>query len=141
MNAFVRHAVCLLFVFLSAGCMQLKMLPHLDQAMTLQALSKDGDAQHKFVVETDRNFDAFQEAMRSGAIKKYKTSTQITKAFGLPITAKVVEKDGKLLHRWLYRYALQKTGPQKIYIYFNADGQLMDWEYIDPQPRHDQPSS
>ncbi len=140
LSSFVRNDICLLFlIFFLTGCMQLKMLPHLDEVLTLQAMGKDGDAQEKIVKETARHFDALQEAVKSGAIKQYKTSADITNAFGLPIMAKAIEQDGKSLQQWLYRYALARTSPKKIYLFFDADHKLVSWDYVDPQadqPQH-----
>ncbi len=52
-----RTILLLIFSLSASGCMQMKMLPHLDQALVLKDFGDDKDAQHKYVASVDGKFD------------------------------------------------------------------------------------
>ncbi len=113
----------LLAVVLS-GCTQLKLLPYLDQALLLKSFGQEKEAQHKFVINTDAKFDALVKSIESGDIKKYKTEAEILESFGPPIFSKDIRENGVLVKESLYRYCIQKTGPRRVYLYYDAQGQI-----------------
>ena len=117
--------------FLCGGCVQVKMIPFLDQALILKEFSVEKDAQHKFVKLTDERFDKMREAAQSGAILKYKTAKDIVSAFGQPILIEGVTEQGVILERYLYRHAISKGENKKVYLYFNPQGgALTRWELL-----------
>jgi hypothetical protein len=126
----MRKSGILILIFLTAGCMQLQMLPYLDQALTLQALGREKDEQNKFAKNVDAKFEKLLAAIDSGEIKQYKTQKDIIRTFGPPILAHDDQIDGKPVKRVLYRYAIQSQGPKKVYLYYDPSGQLMKWERI-----------
>jgi hypothetical protein len=131
----LRHKDCfvaslLAMTLLFSGCMQLKMLPYLDQALALQAFGKEKDAQHKYIKNADAKFDQLLAALESGDIQKYKTQKDVIKTFGPPLLAKNVAIDGKDLKQALYRYTIQNKGPKKAYLYYDQQEHLVQWESL-----------
>ena len=127
---FMNGLFLLIIVIVSAGCMQLQMLPYLDQALVLQDFSNEKDGQQKFVNNTNATFDKLLAEVQNGMIKNYKTQEDVRKAFGPPIIAKDITADGQPLKQWMYRYAIQSKAKQKVYLFFNAQGRLMHWETL-----------
>ena len=114
-----------------SGCVQVQMLPHLDEASTLQSFSAQKDEQHQYVREADVRFDKLLAAVQSGDInKKYNTKKDIVKAFGEPVLTKDIVIDGLPSTYCLYRHAIGPKAKHKVYLYFNAQGQLTHWETI-----------
>ena len=122
--------VCALMVFMFSGCMQMQMLPYLDQALTLQSLSQEKEGQNKYVLDADAQFDKLLAAVQSGDVKKYRTPQEVADAFGPPIFIKDMTIDGKPFRQYLYRYAIQSKSPKKVYLYFDDQGQLNHWESL-----------
>ena len=122
-------ALALMLICLT-GCVQLQMLPYLDQALVLKDFGGEKDAQHLYVKNVDAQFDRMLAAVQSGEISKYKTEQEIVKTFGSPILARAVEIDGKSLRRCLYRYAIARKGPRKVYLYYDQSGRLKSFEFI-----------
>ncbi|MDO8675761.1 MAG: hypothetical protein Q7K71_06585 [Candidatus Omnitrophota bacterium] len=120
----------LLLVLFFSGCVQVQMLPHLDEALTLRSFSAQKDEQHQYVRDADARFDKLLAAVQSGDIKKYNTKKDIVRAFGEPVLTKDIVIDGLPSTYGLYRHAIGSKAKQKVYLYFNAQGQLTYWESI-----------
>ena len=120
----------LLFVLFFSGCVQAQMLPHLDEALTLRSFGAQKDEQHQYVRDADARFDKLLAAVQSGDIKKYRTKENIVKAFGEPILTRDIVIDGLPSTYGLYRHAIGSKAKQKVYLYFNAQGQLTRWEAL-----------
>lgn len=120
--------VCLVCVWIFSGCMQLKMLPYLDQALTLQEFGRDKDQQEKFVKNVDVKFDRLCDAINAGRFQQYRTDKDVIKAFGPPILMADTNVDGAPAKRALYRYAIQSKGSKKVYLYYDAAGHLIKHE-------------
>ena len=118
----------LLSVLFFSGCVQVQMLPHLDEALTLRSFSAEKDRQHRYVRDADAGFDKLLAAVQSGDIKKYRTKENIVNAFGPAVLTKNIVVDGQPLMQCLYRHAIGPKAKQKVYLYFNARGQLTHWE-------------
>ena len=110
------------------GCMQMQMLPYLNQALVLKDFGAEKDAQHSYIKNADAKFDRMLAEFQSGEIQKYETEKDIIKAFGPPVLTKTVDIDGKIMKQDLYRYAIAHKGPNKIYVYYDQQGQLEKWE-------------
>lgn len=124
MNSFLL----LIMVISFSGCVQVRMLPHLDEASTLQSFSAEKDGQHRYVHDADVRFDKLLAAVQSGDIKKYRTKENIVNVFGPAVLTTNVVVDGQPLIQCLYRHAIGSKAKQKVYLYFNAQGQLTHWE-------------
>ena len=118
-----------LTVFFS-GFVQVQMLPHLDEAMTLQSFSAQKDEQHQYVRDADARFDKLLAAAQSGGLQKYKTYGDIVHAFGPPVLTQNIVVDGQTLTQCMYRYAIASKAKQKVYLYFDNKGLLVKWEQI-----------
>ena len=127
---FAGRGSILIIVVLLAGCTQLQMLPYLDQALILQEFGREKDGQHKFVDNTDAKFDQLLADIKSGAIAKCKAETDIIKTYGSPILTVDAAMDGAVLKRSLYRYAIQRKGPKKVYLYYDKQGSLVKFELV-----------
>ncbi len=118
----------LLLVLFFSGCVQVQMLPHLDEALTLRSFGTESDGQHQYVRDVDARFDQLLAAVQSGDIKKYNTKNAILKAFGEPVLTKDIVIDGLPSTYCLYRYAIASKAKQKVYLYFDNKGLLVKWE-------------
>ncbi len=125
----MREAILSFFViiFLS-GCAK---LAHMQELLTLKAMSDDGERQKRYVKAQDDKFAALLEKVKSQQIKTYPDQRSILKAFGDPIMTKAVEKDGQVLEQWLYRYSVKFFDSEKVYLFFDNKGQLIQWEYVE----------
>ena len=106
------------------------MLPHLDEALTLRSFSAQKDEQHQYVRDADARFDQLLAAVQSGDIKKYNTKKDIVRAFGEPVLTRDIVIDGLPSTYCLYRYAIASKARQRVYLYFDNKGLLVNWEQI-----------
>ncbi len=117
-----------LFVF--TGCVQVQMLPHLDEALTLRSFGAESDGQHQYVRDADARFDQLLAAAQSGGLQKYKTYGNIVHVFGAPVLTQNIVVDGQPLTQCMYRYVIASKAKQKVYLYFDNKGLLVKWEQI-----------
>jgi hypothetical protein len=126
----MRKFLLISLVFFIAGCTQVKQLQHLDELMTLQDVSKNGDEEVKFVEAQDKNFDRLLEVVKSDKLKNFPDKKSILSTFGQPILVSPMTSGGE---EWLYRYAIKYFNTDKIYLYFDDKGNLMRAEHVVPQ--------
>ena len=112
--------------------MQAKQLQHLDELLTLQDMSKDRDQQIKYVDEQNKKFDQLLEVVNAGRLSEYSDKKKVVKAFGEPILAKSIVEDGQPAEEWLYRYATKYFNSDKIYLYFDGQGNLIRGQHVVP---------
>ena len=118
--------VCLgLMVFM--GCAKLE---HLDQLLTLKDLSDEGDRLDKYVQAQDSKFELLVGAVKKNTLKRNSHKNKILKIFGDPVYTEEISKDGQKVQQWLYRYAKNFFDGEKVYLYFDARENLIDYEYI-----------
>ena len=120
----------LVIVIVSAGCFQLQMLPYMDQALVLQEFGAEKDRQQKYVTNANAAFDKLLAEAQSGTIKNYKTQDDIIKAFGPPVLSKDVMVNSQLFKRNMYCHAIVSKAKQKVYLFFDAQGNLTQWEIL-----------
>ena len=120
--------ICILIFILSfsAGCAKLQ---HLDQLLTLKAVSDEQTQMGKEIERQDARFDNLVAAVQEGSISKYKDQKSVTGQFGPPIFTETVQEDGRPLEVWVYRYAARFFDSPKVYLYWDQAGQLVRWEY------------
>jgi len=116
--------ICILIFILSfsAGCAKLQ---HLDQLLTLKAVSDEQAQMGKEIDRQDARFERLVAAVEEGSIGKYKDQKNVQHSFGDPIY--VTQADG--LDIWVYRYAARFFDSPKVYLYWDQAGQLVRWEY------------
>jgi len=119
-----------ILVAFSAGCMQAKALPHMNELMTLKAYSEERDDQSKWVEGRQKAFNLLLASVKDGSIKDYSGRDSILQAFGEPVVKETIEDPDGPVTRWLYRHPIQKYATDRVYLYFTSDGRLVKSEHI-----------
>jgi len=114
------------FFFVGSGCAK---LAHLDELLTLKGLSDNQDMQVRYVEKQDKKFEQLADAVKNNQMDGFPDKKAILRAFGEPIFAKQSEEKSEV---WLYRYTTKLFGSQKIYLYFDASGKLIEWQHVQP---------
>ena len=125
--------ICILIFILSfsAGCAKLQ---HLDQLLTLKAVSDEQTQMGKEIERQDARFERLIAAVEEGSISEYKDQKSVAGQFGPPIFTENVQEDGRPLDVWVYRYAARFFDSPKVYLYWDRSGQLVRWEFT-PTPK------
>jgi hypothetical protein len=111
----------LILIVACAGCAQVQ---YLDQALALKAYSDEKDAQTTYVKKYDARFDDMWLQFQSpDAFKRYSRKTGFVAAFGEPVFCRQTGD----LEECLYRRITKPSESPKIYLYFNAHGDLVQW--------------
>jgi hypothetical protein len=113
---------------LLGGCAKVR---HLDQLLTLKDLADEQTRLNRYIEKQDEKFERMREEARAGTLKEYSNKKKIRRAFGDPVYVRDVIKEDRELESWLYRYATAYFGSDKIYLYFDGDGNLVKSEYIE----------
>ena len=111
-----------------SGCAKLS---HMDQLLTLKGLADEQSQMKKYVQEQDRKFDLMLNEVKAGTLDDYSNERKVLRTFGEPVFKEHVSEDGQELELWLYRYATEFFGSDKVYLYFDKDGNLVKSEYIE----------
>jgi len=115
-------------VLLLSGCAKVR---HLDQLLTLKGLADEQVQMNRYVKKQDENFESLVEEIQKGTRNRYSNKRKIRRAFGEPIFVRPVTDGDQELESWLYRYAAEFFGSEKVYLYFDASGSLVKSEYIE----------
>jgi len=130
MKKFFCVIFIVLFVFVFSGCAKLR---HLPQLLTLKAYAKNKEEQEAYVLVQKKQFEKLLEVVNSGRLEDYQTKDQFVEAFGEPIVAHSKTRNGIVYDMWMYRFAGSVRAAEKIYLYFDEEGQLQDWEHYYPK--------
>src|SRR3989338_5043387 len=123
----MHRVLVLIFIPLFfAGCAKLQ---HLDQLLTLKAVSDEQAKMGKEIERQDVRFESLVAAVKEGTISKYKDQKNVTTQFGPPVFTEKIEEDGHSLEVWVYRYGARFFDSPKVYLYWNQSGELVRWEY------------
>ena len=114
------------FLLLLAGCAKLQ---HMDQLLTLKAVSDEQGQMGKEIKHQDAKFERLVAEVREGSISKYKSQKNVTRQFGAPVFIEKIAENGRPLEVWVYRYAAQFFDSPKVYLYWNKSGELVQWKY------------
>ena len=114
------------FVFLY-GCSSLSQL------LTLKSYGDNQALQEKYAEMQDTNFEKLVKVAQSNLLLDYPDKKSFLRNFGDPIYTKNLTKKGQLLEEWLYRYAARFFNSEKVYLYFDRDGKLVDFKHILPK--------
>jgi hypothetical protein len=126
----IKQTIVFVIAILSSGCTQLKALPHLDQVMTLKDYSEEKDAQAKWIDGENKKFERLLTIVKNGSISGYPDQNSVLTEFGKPVVSESVQDAGSTATRWLYRHPIQKSATDRVYLYFDADGQMIRSEHI-----------
>lgn len=111
------------------GCGFVKKVQHLPQLLTLKRYSDEKTEISQEVIEQNQRFDRLAAGIKNGSFKKYAAAAAVRRDFGSPVFARVVERDGRPVEEWLYRYAAGYKDTDKVYLYFDFKGALLDSVY------------
>ena len=125
-------SILVISVILLCGCAKVE---HLDQLLTLKSLSDNQAQQTKLVESRDKKFGKLLEAIKSNRLSEYPDKKSVFNTFGEPIFIKKTVKDEKPIEKWLYRCAVKMTGSEKVYLYFDDAGKLVDSLYVKPEAK------
>jgi len=114
-------------IFLS-GCAKVR---HMDQLLTLKGLAEEQVSMGRHVEEQDQKFELMLKEAKVGTLDQYSNKRKISRTFGRPIYVRNVTQDNQELESWLYRYATEFFGAEKIYLYFDLEGNLVKSEYVE----------
>jgi len=127
----MRKQRVFLFLFYSAFCLGCAKLAHLQELLTLKALSLERDQQELDMEKQDKNFDNLLAAVENNSLEQGTHQRKFLGAFGEPIlVSQVTGDDQQTLEKWLYRYATRPFGSPKVYVYFDRKEKLVEWEYL-----------
>jgi hypothetical protein len=115
-------AMTLIVLFSFSGC---AIIHHMDELQMMAAYSRDKNVQHAMIKKNDASYDALVEVIKNGKIKSYTSSSAFIQNFGEPISKKNIDSNTE---QWLYRHAIPQKAKSKVYVYFDAKGQLIKFE-------------
>jgi len=121
----IHLATLLTIIFLTSGC---STVGHMDELLRLKGYSKEKDRQENIVQRQNKNFENLTAAVSSKGLKHFPDKKSILKGFGKPVFTYDVVKEGKNQDVWLYRYSTKFFGSDKIYLYFDQQGKLKDYD-------------
>ena len=122
-----RIGILVIVIISLSGCTKVK---HLPQLITLKSYSEEQESLEDFVHNQDDLFAQMLADIGSGDIKLYPTEEMITGKYGDPIYAREEQRDGMPVMKLLYRNQKEFFGSEKVYIYFDKKGQLLDLDYV-----------
>jgi outer membrane protein assembly factor BamE (lipoprotein component of BamABCDE complex) len=111
-------AVLLLTIFLS-GCSE--------PLRTLIKVNSEQESNQDYIAERQRKFNQLLSDIEANKLKLGLTTQQVQAAYGEPIYVKEIEGQ----KRFLYRDPLEKSPKQKVYLYFDRQDKLGDFERVD----------
>ena len=127
-----REFLLMGFFVLLTGCAK---LVHMQELLTLKAMSDDGDRQKKFIEIQDQKFTQLVLKVKADQMQAYLTKDSILRNFGEPVLASPIEKDGQSLEQWMYRYTMKYFDSDKVYLFFDKKGKLLTWKYVPCPPK------
>ena len=131
---FMKKNIFLGFLLLALfGCAEAE---HLDQLLVMKAAGDNQSLQVKAVHLQNNNFKSLLKTINENHLKDYPDKKSILKKFGEPAYEKIVKDGDVLKEKWLYRRAKDFFGAEKVYLYFDDKGNLLDYKYI--KPDHDE---
>jgi len=122
------------FIILFVGCALLggcAKVSHLDQLLVLKDLADEQTALNKYIEKQDQNFNLMLKEVKAGTLDQHSTKKKMRKAFGDPVFTRPAIEDDQELDVWLYRYSTKYFGAEKVYLYFDLQGNLIKSEYIE----------
>lgn len=115
--------ICLL---IGSGCAK---LAHLNELLTLKAVSDEQARNDKIVKAYDAKFFQLIEAQKNNQLVS-ETKKSILKKFIKPIQIENVQLNGQSVERWIYRQYVKYLHSAQVYLYFDADAKLIKSEYF-----------
>lgn len=118
-------------IFFSAIMLWGCAIQHAEEIRRLQKLARESVAQSRDVRRSNEHFKALLEVVVQDQMHKYNHQKDFLDHFGPPVFTKEVKGQDKAQELWLYRYYEQMWGSEKVYLYFDQAGFLVQWEHRD----------
>lgn len=115
-------------IVLLTGCAK---LAHINELLTLKAMSDEQARNDKIVKEYDARFSALVDAQKNNQLTQ-ETKKSILGKFTKPIYTETITLQGSQVDRWIYRPYVKYFDSELVYLYFDADGKLIKSEYLPP---------
>lgn len=115
----------LLALLVLNGC---TMMSHMEELSTLGDVAREKDNQNNAVKLVDDYYDALVAAIVSKQMDQFPSQVDIRRKFGDPMVIKTIQVNGHLQQEWMYRHSLIKEAKDKVYLYFDDQGQLFKYE-------------
>ena len=122
----MRYWIFIFSLVVLAGCAKVQ---NLDELLTLKAVADEQTRLAQYVDEQDRKFDLMVAEAKAGTLDSYSNQRKIQRTFGDPVYVAQDNREGQDVETWLYRYATKYFDADKIYLYFDEDGNLISSEY------------
>jgi len=103
----------------------------------LKDLSNSQEQMAAQISAADERFEKLVFAIHEGRLSTENSKRSIRKAFGEPILREAQTINGSEFEVWLYRYAKQFFGSDKVYLYFDDAGRLDRWQYVKAKEAED----
>lgn len=100
------------------------------ELLRLKGYSQEKDRQGLLVQEQNQVFERLLAKARNGELKKYPDDKSILEAFGAPVFEKNVVVEQVRYVVWMYRYSTQLIGSDKVYLYFDPQGNLKFYDFL-----------
>ena len=126
----LKFLTCLIVVICLSGCMKLKQVLYVRPLLTLKSSSEEGDTMDSYVQEQDMKFEALVAALYDGTLEHGLTQKKFKEGFGDPVMIENVTRNNQEMTLWLRRYTVRYWDSDKVYLYFDKDGKLQDWEFV-----------
>jgi len=102
----------------------------MQQLLTLQSYSQDKDRQEEFVQDQNERFARLMETVRADKMGAYQTRKQVEQEFGPPVFSRMTKIGNVDAEEWLYRKAMAYFKGDRVYFYFDQQGQVIGWEHV-----------
>jgi hypothetical protein len=123
-NAAIGAFIIILSISLS-GCASSKV--NISGVRLLAQLGKNDKAKQRAERQETLNFQRVKTCLDKNKMKKGISSRQAIKRFGEPVVV-LAETKGE---KWIYKSSgVDWLGGEKIYLFFDREGRLTGWEYI-----------
>jgi hypothetical protein len=96
----------------------------------IKALSLSRDEQEATIEKQDQEFKQLLNDFSSGKLEKGTSKDKVIQAYGEPILIKEIKNDSSTNQEWMYRHPAQFFGSEKVFLYFNSKGELVDSRYV-----------
>ena len=115
-------------IIFCCGCAKLR---HFKQLLTLKSFAKEQGQLDQYVEERDKKFEELVKVYKTNSLNQFADKGSILDKFGEPIMIKDTIRNDQKLELWFYRYEMKFFDSEKIYLYFDQEDKLVDWEYIE----------
>ena len=122
----LRMSYLLLGVMFFSGCMS---SGRVERLVTLKNLANEQKEVNAYINQQDENFRHLLEVIRENRLNEFPDAKSIEKHFGQPIFIKK-NVNGEIQEEWLFRYAVNFFHSDKVYLYFDKEGRLINWKVL-----------